>query len=68
VGLTYRDGFFYYHAWTEVYLNEWVGVDPTLGQFPADASHIRLFTGDIDKQLNLLTVIGRLNVEAIAYR
>ncbi len=68
VGLTYKDGFFYYHAWPEVYLNEWVAVDPTLGQFPADASHIRLLTGDIDKQLQLLAVIGKLRLEGIETR
>ncbi|MEW6213687.1 MAG: transglutaminase-like domain-containing protein [Nitrospirota bacterium] len=67
VGLTYKDGFFYYHAWPEVYLNEWVAVDPTLGQFPADAAHIRLLTGDIDKQLHLLTIIGKLRLEGIEY-
>ena len=39
VGLVYVDGSFYYHAWPEVWLGRWVAVDPTLGQFPADASH-----------------------------
>lgn len=68
VGLTYRDGFFYYHAWPEVYFNEWVAVDPTLGQFPADASHIRLLTGDIDKQVQLISIIGKLTLEGIEYR
>lgn len=73
VGLTYKDGFFYYHAWSEVYLpevylNGWVAVDPTLGQFPADASHIRFLTGDIDKQLKLIRVIGKLRLEGIEYR
>ncbi len=68
VGLTYQDGFFYYHAWPEVYFNEWVAVDPTLGQFPADASHIRLLTGDIDRQLQLLSIIGKLKLEGIEYR
>lgn len=67
-GLTYKDGFFYYHAWPEVYLNEWVAIDPTLGQFPADASHIRLLTGDIDKQLQILAIIGKLKIEGIEYR
>ena len=39
------DGRFYYHAWAEVMLQRWVGVDPTLGQFPTDATHLRLVTG-----------------------
>ena len=67
-GLTYRNGSFYYHAWPEVYFNEWVAVDPTLGQFPADASHIRLLTGDIDKQVQLISIIGKLKLEGIEYR
>jgi len=68
VGLIYRDGFFYYHAWPEVYLNGWIALDPTLGQFPADASHTRLLTGDIDKQLQLAAIIGKLRIEGIEYR
>lgn len=68
VGLTYQDGFFYYHAWPEVYFEKWVAVDPTLGQFPADASHIRLLTGDIDRQWQLLSIIGKLKLEGIEYR
>jgi hypothetical protein len=68
IGLTYRRGLFYYHAWPEVYLDRWVAVDPTLGQFPADASHIRLLTGDIDKQVQILAVIGKIKLEGIEYQ
>ena len=67
VGLTYQEGSFYYHAWPEVYLNGWVAVDPTLGQFPADASHIRILTGDIDRQLQLLSIIGKIKLDGIEY-
>lgn len=44
-GLLYVDGKFYYHAWAEVLLKDWVPVDPMLGQAPADAAHIRLMQG-----------------------
>jgi len=44
-GLLYVDGKFYYHAWAEVLLKDWVPVDPMLGEAPADASHIRLMQG-----------------------
>jgi hypothetical protein len=67
VGVTYQEGFFYYHAWPEVYLNEWVAVDPTLGQFPADATHIRILTGDMDRHVQLLSIIGKLKLEGIEY-
>lgn len=44
-GLLYIDGKFYYHAWAEVLLKDWVPVDPMLGQIPADAAHLRLMQG-----------------------
>jgi transglutaminase-like putative cysteine protease len=33
---------FYLHPWAEVWIDGWISVDPYLGQFPADATHIRL--------------------------
>lgn len=54
---------FYYHAWPEVYLGEWVPVDPTFGQFPADATHIKLVEGDLQDQLSLMRVVGNLSIE-----
>ncbi len=44
-GLLYVDGKFYYHVWAELQLKDWVPVDPMLGQFPADAAHLRLMQG-----------------------
>lgn len=68
VGVVYRDRAFYYHAWPEVYLKDWVAVDPTFGQFPADATHIRLLTGDLIEQMRLISVIGRIKLEGLEYR
>jgi transglutaminase-like putative cysteine protease len=62
-GLAYLDGRFYYHAWVEVWLGDWVAVDPTWGQFPADAAHLRLVTGGLSQQAELLRVIGRLGID-----
>ncbi|MBI2962554.1 MAG: transglutaminase domain-containing protein [Deltaproteobacteria bacterium] len=56
-------GAFYYHAWNEVWLGEWVAVDPTFGQFPADATHVKLAEGGPDKDVALLGMIGRLRLE-----
>lgn len=64
-GLVSLDGAFYYHAWPEVYLNGWVAVDPTFGQFPADAAHVRLTIGGLARQLELLRLVGRLRVEIL---
>lgn len=63
VGLVHIRGRFYYHAWPEVWLGEWVAVDPTLGQFPADASHLRFLTGGLARQVELIRLIGRLQLE-----
>lgn len=68
LGLTYRDGYFYYHAWPEIFIGQWIAIDPTLGQFPADAAHIRITTGDIDKQMQILSVIGKIKIEGLEYR
>src|SRR5687767_15407920 len=40
-GLAHLGGKFYYHAWPEVFVGKWIAVDPTFGQFPADAAHLR---------------------------
>ncbi len=68
IGLTYKEGYFFYHAWPEIFIGQWVAIDPTLGQFPADAAHIRLITGDIDKQVQILPVIGKIKIEGLEYR
>jgi hypothetical protein len=66
-GLAYTSGQFYYHAWPEVFVGRWLAVDPTLGQFPADPLHLRLLVGGIDKQYEVLTVLGRgASIEIVA--
>ena len=64
-GIIYMEGKFYYHAWAQVYLGTWVAVDPLLNQVPADATHIRLAEGDLDRQLDIVRTIGRLKVEIL---
>lgn len=62
----FEDGAFYYHAWPEVWLGDrWVPTDPTFGQFPADATHIKLVEGELDKQMELMGVIGRLKLKVV---
>lgn len=67
-GLVMMGDRFYYHAWPEVYLGEWVGIDPTFGQFPADATHIRFVTGGPDRQLGILKLVGNLKVDILEHR
>ena len=65
LGLVYLEGRFYYHAWNEVYLGSWVPVDSTFGQFPADATHVKLLEGDISKSPEILRVVGKIKLEVV---
>jgi len=71
VGLVSVGGAFYYHAWPEVYLAEnrahgmWLPVDPTLNQFPSDATHLRLARGGLEQQSRILPLIGQLRIEIL---
>ncbi len=64
-GVVYLRGRFYYHAWPEVWLGEWVAVDPTFGQFPADAAHLRFVIGGLARQVELVRLIGRLQLTVV---
>ncbi len=68
VGLVYKDGKFYYHAWNEAYINQWISMDATLNQMPADATHIKLISGGIEKQIQLVGIIGNLEINILDYR
>ena len=74
-GLVYSErigeGGFYYHAWPEVWLGEdagWVTADPTFGQFPADATHVKIVEGDLDKQVEIMGVMGRVSFHLVEAR
>jgi hypothetical protein len=43
----------------------WLPVDPTLNQFPADPTHVRLARGGLDKQAVVLTLIGRARMTVL---
>lgn len=64
-GLVSVDGRdFLYHSWAESYLDgEWVAVDPTLNQLPADPSHLKLVEGHSPADmLPLVSGIGKIRV------
>ncbi len=67
-GLAYVNGKFYYHAWPEIRLRDWVAVDPTFGQFPADAAHLRFVRGGLTRQGELLRLVGTLRIEVLDAR
>jgi hypothetical protein len=65
VGLIYLRGAFYYHAWSEVWLGQWISLDSVFNQFPADATHVKFIEGDIDRQIDILQLIGNLKIRVI---
>ena len=82
VGLVFMRGGFYYHAWPEVYVADvppdggsggasrgyWLPVDPTLNEFPANTTHVRLLRGGLERQADILPLIGRLTISVTDVR
>ena len=69
-GITYseeREGFLF-HAWAEsVVEGRWVAVDPTFGNVPADATHVKLVEGEtLAELLPLADWIGQLKVRVVS--
>jgi len=69
-GLVYLENMgFLYHSWAESFTGCWIAVDPTFGQVPADASHIKLVEGENLEDLSpLVDVIGYLKAEVINFK
>jgi len=65
VGVVYLRGAFYYHAWSEIWLGSWVAIDSVLNQFPADVTHVKFLEGEIDRQIDILQLIGNLKIEVL---
>ena len=76
IGLVNLRGAFYYHAWPEVFIpsakavagattGAWTPVDPTLNQFPADVTHIRLVRGGFERQAAILPLLGRAKIKIL---
>ena len=67
VGLVYANGRFFYHAWTEAYLGRWISMDATLNQMPTDATHIKLLHGGLERQADIIALIGKLKLKILDY-
>jgi hypothetical protein len=39
-----------------------------MGQFPADATHVKFIDGGLEEQMRVAQVIGRLSMEILEYR
>jgi hypothetical protein len=64
-GLVYRNGYFYFHAWPEVWLGRWIPADPTLAQFPADVTHIPLKEGTLEDIISIIADLKHIEVEVL---
>lgn len=64
-GLVYQGGRFFYHAWPEIYVGEWVGLDPTFNQAPADVTHIPLAEGGLKEQAALAHQLGKVTITVL---
>jgi tetratricopeptide (TPR) repeat protein len=58
LGMAHTDGSFGAHAWVEVWIGEWVELDPTWGMNFADATHIRSSSSELIaySSLNLIGI------------
>jgi len=66
-GLVYVEGKgFLYHSWAESYVGYWLPVDPTFGEVPANATHIKLVEGDSPADLAPLAgIIGVIRARVV---
>lgn len=67
-GVVYLRGRFFYHAWNVLFLRDqgrWVTADAVLGQMPADVTHIRFVRGEVDRQLDLVGLVGKLKLDIL---
>lgn len=67
-GLVYLNGRFYYHAWNIAYAGQWITADSVFNQIPADVTHIRLVRGEGGEQLDLLGVMGKIQLEVLSIK
>jgi len=52
-GIAFNGKNFEEHAYAEVFIGEWIPVDPTFMQFPADASHIAIYKGNSARNITI---------------
>lgn len=69
-GLVYAPEYngFLFHSWTESLVdNQWHAVDPTFGQFDADATHVKIVEGEGPADLlPLVDVVGHLRARRLS--
>ena len=70
-GIVFQGDAFYYHFWPEVYVGQWVAMEPTLGQIQADANHIQLAGSELESDSMLefgegvMRTLNQLEIEVV---
>ncbi len=64
-GLVYLNGRFYYHAWNGFHVGKWITADAVMGQLPADITHVRLASGAHSMPIDIMGVIGKIQLEIL---
>ena len=67
-GLMYWKDGFYYHAWAESFVGEWIPVDATLPTDFVDATHIKLAEGDTTALFDAAKTVGSLKAEILEFK
>lgn len=67
-GLVYANGAFYYHAWDESFVGQWIDVDTTLPNAFVDATHVKLAHGDFEAMFGAVRDMGSLKAEVLEAR
>ena len=49
-------------------MGKWVAVDALLNQVPADPTHIRIIIGGLERQVRLVRLIGKLEIQVVDYQ
>jgi transglutaminase-like putative cysteine protease len=65
-GVTLHQGAFYYHAWNEVCLGDnWLSLDTTQNQLPADLTHIKFVEGEIKDMVKIGALLNTLQIKVM---
>jgi hypothetical protein len=65
VGVLEQGGTLHYHAWAEVFLQRWIPVDPTLGESPASAAHVRFLVNAVGTRHELTRVLRGMQLDVL---
>ena len=72
-GLAAVEDGYYYHMWTEVYVGQWVALDPTFNESRVDSAHIKLAETMSkedelgDYAIQLLKTLKKIKIEVLEY-